>query len=105
MKNRFSSFAAAVVLLGLGTSYTGVQLASARPRSGSPEKTFVGEITRNSDNKNQRQKYILQDENGMKNYYLDDKGKAAKYVDRQVEIVGSLNHQATIRVHSIKALS
>jgi hypothetical protein len=102
---RFASFAAALVLLGLGAGYTGVPLASAHERSGYQQMTFVGLVTTNPDSRDQREKYIVRDENGMMNYFLYDSGKAAKSDEMRVRIVGTLNHSnTTIHVDSIEPL-
>jgi hypothetical protein len=102
MKSRFSSFAAAVVLLGLGTSYTGVQIASARERIEPLMEVFIGQIAKNPDSNNRAEKYILRDEEGTTTYFIEDKGKAAKcakYDGDRVQVMASRESANTTAIH------
>lgn len=68
------------------------------------KQTFIGLVTRNpaQDPKDHISRYVMYDETRKKNYYLDDRGKAAKFNDKKAKIEGTLDStNRTIHVDSI----
>lgn len=107
MKGKLTYIAALALFVGLG-SYTGrasVHPTSTHQQSEAKKETFAGKITRNSDNRDLLDQYILYDDTRMMNYYLDNDEKAEQYDQDKVEITGNLDRDnTTIHIDSIKRL-
>jgi hypothetical protein len=78
-----SYLAAGVLFVGLGANvgHSATTPLSTHQQSDSQKLTFVGKVTRNSDNRDLQDQYILYDENRMQNFYLDDTQKAQNFDD------------------------
>jgi hypothetical protein len=69
-------------------------------------ETFTGQITRNPDNRNLQDEYVLYDQDKMTNYFVDGNEDFDKYVGEKVEITGSLDQaRETIHAKSVSELN
>jgi 3-mercaptopyruvate sulfurtransferase SseA len=101
MKSGCSYFVGAVLFLGLYTGYPSAG-ASARQLPESHKRTFTGAVTRNPDNRDLQDMYILYDQTQKTNYFLDDARKAEQFDGTEVEVVGTPEKgNTTIHVDSI----
>jgi hypothetical protein len=107
MQRKLSHIAAVVLFLGLGayTSHASVRSTRTNQQSEAQKETFTGKITRNSDNRDLSDQYILYDQMRMMNYFLDNNEKVERFDQKKVEITGTLSRDnTTIHVDSIKGL-
>lgn len=75
--------------------------ATARQKHAA-DQTFTGEITRNPDNRNLEDQFVLYDQSQMTNYFIAGSEDLSKYVNKTVEVKGSLDQgNQTIHPDSI----
>ena len=94
--------AGAFLSLSPAVSFTNPQPAPANNQADSQTQTFVGEITRNPDN-NRWWDYVIYDQNTHRNYIINDDSKVQDYVNKEVQITGTLDKKYDfIYVQSVK---
>ncbi len=65
-------------------------------------QTFIGQITRNPDNRNLQDQWVLYDQTKMTNYFVDGNEDFAKYVGEKIEVMSSLDRSTqTIHAESV----
>jgi hypothetical protein len=99
---------AVVSLLGLTPTKSHASATSSankHEQTDTQKLTFVGRVTRTSDNRDFQNQYIVYDQTRMRNFYLDDDQKARDYDQKNVEITGTLDQSNdTIHIDSVKTL-